>query len=135
MRPDICIHYRGTQRPCAAGIDLRALAGGPDFGWGTRLPCHNLFPVKEGERAKCDKLRYPTAEEIAASDAEFQVYSSNATKARDAIVAHYKANAEQSPGKLPCPICTTGTLHYGIAKCNGHVRAQCTTEACVNFIE
>lgn len=34
-------------------------------------------------------------------------------------------------GKMACPVCKTGTLHYDRSGYNGHVSAQCTTEGCV----
>ena len=38
-------------------------------------------------------------------------------------------------GNDPCPACGTGTFHWSIAGYNGHMRGQCTTKGCVNFIE
>jgi hypothetical protein len=59
-----CVHYRGTRGPCAAGVDLRALVGGGDDGWCTRLPCLELFRRRaNGPTAACALFRVPTAEE------------------------------------------------------------------------
>ena len=42
----------------------------------------------------------------------------------------------ETSGRLPCPVegCE-GTVHWSIAWCNQHVRAQCSEPGCVNFIE
>jgi len=34
-------------------------------------------------------------------------------------------------GKMPCPVCKQGTLHYSREGYNGHVHAQCTTDNCI----
>lgn len=38
-------------------------------------------------------------------------------------------------GKLPCPICETGTLSYSRSGSNGHVWARCSTKNCVSWME
>jgi hypothetical protein len=37
-------------------------------------------------------------------------------------------------GHIPCPICGKGTLNYAIAP-NGHIRAACSTDNCLSWIE
>lgn len=34
-----------------------------------------------------------------------------------------------------CPACGGGTVRWAIAAYNGHIRMQCSTEDCVNFME
>lgn len=135
MKSGTCIHFRGTQHDqCAAGVNLRKLVGGETLGWATRLPCLRVFDAKNGERVTCDQFRAPTKEELDAFEKKFQAHSLNATRAAAAIIEH--ANGKRGvSGKFPCPVCTSGTLHYAISGYNGHKRAKCTTEGCVNFIE
>lgn len=38
-------------------------------------------------------------------------------------------------GRVACPCCGTGAVSYSIAVSNGHVRAFCSTNACVSFME
>ncbi len=54
-------------------------------------------------------------------------------KARTAILMHSKALRSVS-GKIPCPICGTGTRDYSVAY-NGHIRSACDTKDCVNWME
>lgn len=70
---------------CALGIDIRKLVGGPDFGWGCRMPCIRGAFHRPGEAATCDKREPYTAEEIAAHEAEM-------TRAMEAFFA----------GRSPC---------------------------------
>lgn len=54
--------------------------------------------------------------------------------ARKAITdVHGKARGYQ--GKMVCPICEKGTLHYSCASTNGHIHAKCTTHKCVTWME
>jgi hypothetical protein len=67
-----CKHYRGIQAGmCTAGIRLRPLVGGNDFGWCTRLPCLGSFRARaNGPTATCNLFILPTASEIAEEEAE-----------------------------------------------------------------
>lgn len=38
-------------------------------------------------------------------------------------------------GKMACPICHDGKLHYERSPYNGHVHVQCTTDGCVFWKE
>lgn len=58
---------------------------------------------------------------------------------RQLIEADIEANSKQGhdySGSIPCPICKTGTVHYGYAGgYNGHIHANCTTEECTQWME
>ncbi len=53
--------------------------------------------------------------------------------AREAVIKHSEGKKPTS-GKIPCPICQTGTLKYTVAS-NGHVHAFCSTEDCMAWME
>ncbi len=55
-------------------------------------------------------------------------------KAREAIVKHTDGKRGVA-GEIDCPVCGTGKLRYGVAKCNGHIHAGCTTDGCVRWME
>jgi hypothetical protein len=79
MPSDIhCRHWSypfvGGQRvhTCAKSIDIREHVGGPDLGWGCRMPCIQGHFHRPAEAVPCE-LREPwTAEEIAASEAQIK---------------------------------------------------------------
>ena len=57
-----CVHFTGIQHDiCAAGVNYRALVGGPDFGWARKIPC-----LSEPGAVPCASLRLPTLEEAEA---------------------------------------------------------------------
>jgi len=60
--------------------------------------------------------------------------SVDAIKARAAIVAKH-GKARGVSGEMPCPVCSSGTLHYSIAQANGHIHAACSTATCVRWME
>ena len=69
-----CIHYRGLQQPtCKAGIFMEQLDPTPEKGHGLawRLPC---IKTNTGTVGTCDKCHYPTPEEIAAHEADLELY-------------------------------------------------------------
>jgi hypothetical protein len=68
-----------------------------------------------------------------ADDPELGRKVSDTFKARAAIIEHSHGK-RGIKGKLPCPICGGGALHYSVAA-NGHVWATCTTPDCVRWIE
>lgn len=148
MNPHHCKHFNGDHhnKVCRADVVYDDVTTEPKRtqGLALRRPCRqhcfghpNSSPSQLAEFAKrgtCAKFELPTAAEITADDESFRIYSQNCTKARAAIVEHDRIR-QQSSGELLCPICGTGKLCYGIARCNGHIRGSCTTTDCVNWIE
>ncbi len=60
-----CIHFRGLRhQTCEAGVDWRALVGGPDFGIARRAPCLQ----DNNSEVACAHCRYPTPEEVQAHE-------------------------------------------------------------------
>jgi hypothetical protein len=136
-----CRFYLGTQHEnCEAGINYRALVGGPDWGWGTRLPCLGfLFEPKGGERATCDKRQCWTVEEAETREAEhtrrLESVMAAMSAARKHATAHGFKKNHGGNGEMPCPVCTDGTLRYSVASYNGHLWGACSTESCVRWIQ
>jgi hypothetical protein len=130
-----CIHYKGgPQAVCAAGVNIREHVGGPDFGWGCRMPCHkrSFSGVDVSEKVPCALYLEPTAEQIAAHEEKFMKLTERSVIAVDAIRKD-AAGKRGVVGKVECPACK-GILRYGVAL-NNHIKAICSTEGCINFIQ
>jgi hypothetical protein len=132
-----CRHWRGTvEKTCEAGVVLRSLVGGTDFGWVTRLPCRVEHRGKN-QCVTCDKLTPVSAEEVAAHDREVEVFVERATREMELcyqLVDRLKKECRGQTGHDVCPVCG-GTLRWAVAAYNGHVRLVCSTEDCVNVWE
>ena len=137
MTPGTCIHYRGTQTLCAAGIDVRAHVGGAAFGWGCRIPCikRQFHPGRPAEKVPCDKYQEPSAQELEEFKAEIALTTLNINRARAAIVAQTAGMGAPWRGVMRCPVCTAGELIYSLCRTNGHIHAACSTPECVRWIE
>jgi hypothetical protein len=144
-----CVHFNGVQnKKCEAGVAYDGLEKN-----GHRLPCLieqsrqekvdgkyvRLWKPWPDERpaASCEHLRAPTAEEIAAADAELAesmarmcVVMAVVSKWRTWTKQHRVAKQEV----IECPACK-GRLHLSQAAYNGHVWGQCETEGCVSWME
>ncbi len=128
-----CKHYRSMMdfADCKAGIAYDTLKGIPF----EKRPCFQRNGIAPGG---CDKAQFPTADEIAAEDAEFAKLFERTDKARAAIVAHigpYKRGISTG-GAIDCPVCNGAkSLHFSRAGYNGHIHARCDTEGCVSWME
>lgn len=122
-----CKHYNGISNGpcCKAGINYDSVKS-PESGASllARYPCFL------GSTQTCIKRIFPTAEELAAEEASYKAYSEGITMARAMIIA-----TKQSKGSIRCPHCNAGDLHFSVASFNGHVRAKCTTDRCLNWME
>jgi hypothetical protein len=124
-----CVHFNGVGNDrCKAGIAYKG------FGSPRCLPCLPKFRDTDPEPPKCAMFRATGMEQVLREEEEWKEMAVRANRARVAIVAHAQATGEMR-GKLHCPICGKGELHYSIARCNGHVHARCTTSDCVNWME
>jgi hypothetical protein len=88
-------------------------------------------------RSKCEHFRSVTPEDAEAELAALDADMAQLATARRAIVDHageYKPG-KPSVGTIACPICTTGQLDYIRDASNGHIRAACSTEKCVSWME
>lgn len=130
-----CKHYRGMYKKdaCEAGVTFASL---PNHG--TR-EFHNSCPCF-GPHGGCNLAEYPTAEEMAADDAEMEKRIESLGKARMAIVESlggpWKRGTPGASGSIDCPVCGgQKTLRFSRAGVNGHIHAGCQTENCVRWME
>lgn len=150
MKNNTCKHFNGTYHNthCEAGVCYRDVTPEPDRqdGIGLRVPCrtesigNNPSQLKEfAKRGTCEKFQLPTAEEIAADEAEIAKLFERTDVARRAIVKHlggpWKRGMPGVGGDIKCPICADGLLRFSRAGINGHIHASCTTEDCVRWME
>jgi hypothetical protein len=119
---------------CGAGVRFQELPGYGNKGFMETCPCFGPQPI-----SICEKSAYPTKEELAAREAEIRQRLDRVFEARSAIVksiGEWKQGSPGANGHIDCPVCLgEKTLRFGRAECNGHIRAACTTEDCVRWIE
>lgn len=129
-----CLHFRGIQHAtCKAECRMDSFPVVP--GQGRPLPCMPPFRARPDDvRPTCPKFEAQGMERVLAEEKEWAGHFTKTNTARKAIVEH-AAGKRGVAGKLPCPICKTGTLCYSIAGCNGHVHARCSTPDCVAWME
>lgn len=135
-RTVFCNHYRAMSdhATCEAGVAYDKFKGIPF----DARPC---FGRNGGSPPPgCELAQFPTPEQIAAEEAEFQKRMENTMQARAAIVAHcggpWKKGTPGTSGKINCPVCGgDATLRFSRAGINGHIHAACTTEGCVRWME
>ena len=133
-----CKHYNGAGRneTCRAGVNYNELADDSRPGILNRLPCLREH-MKEDVIAECELREWHTPEEIAERVEKTRSSALRTVTARAAIFDYLKANKQPTrnvQGRIPCPICNTGTLGFSIAF-NGHCHASCTTPHCVSWNE
>lgn len=135
-----CRFFTGTSHECCkADVNYRAIVGGPDLGWGLRLPCYP--PLKHEpaiEQVTCEKREYPTREEAERREDEDEASMERFGRAHkaakhDARTKGYKKN-HGGVSQCACPICG-GVLHYSVASYNGHMHGKCETPHCVSWME
>lgn len=107
---------------CKLGIRYDSLPG-------RALDDYPCFYSNRRNAAACPKCDYPTKEEVEADERMWADHIAKTMLAAGLIDA-----APAKRGILECPVCK-GRLHYSVAACNGHRRAKCETEDCINFIE
>lgn len=129
-----CKHFNGIQHDaCRAGLNIRELTGGEDFGWAIRIPC-----IKEKTSdVVCDQYAEPSPEEIAEEEEE-AIYKKLIEEIRltSPIIAEVKKyhRNENWSGTRECPVCK-GTLRVSISACNTHVHGACETKGCLWWME
>lgn len=134
-----CVHFSGIQNEkCAAGINIREIVGGDDFGWAARLPC--FLDTQEVCTAICPSRQFPSREQ-----AEKEVSDSEAATSRTLSVLrsaheHAKNNGlgkgHGGAGSIPCPIPNCkGKIQYTVASYNGHMHGRCDSGNCVSWME
>lgn len=133
-----CKHYTGIMNDkCDAGVkyDTVRVERGP--GKGYALPC---LDDKSEPEAVCFLCEFPTAEELAAEEAEHKKAMADMLKARAAIVTRlggpWKKGTLGAEGVIDCPCCGGAkTLRFTRSGYNGHIHAACKTEGCVSWME
>lgn len=142
--PNWCVHYNGLGKSdtCDAGVKYEDVKEEVEhtysYGPKTNHPyrssrAHPCFKDEAHLTKGCDKCRFPTQEEIDDHNKELYLHVNKVGMAREAIIAHLAGKF--GSGKIPCPVCKTGTLMFTRASINGHVHANCTTGACVRWME
>lgn len=128
-----CIHFTGiSNNACEVGVnyvDVRDSESSP-YKW----PC-----TDKGCRVTCDKRRFPTAEEVKAEIDEIKAHTETLMKAMSAARDDAKAKGFKrgngGRGKVKCPCCESGELHYSVASLNGHLWGKCSTPDCVSWMQ
>jgi hypothetical protein len=135
-KPDKCIHFNGFMNAaCDAGVKYDDVIDRSSVPFS--LPC---ITSRNSTGAKCDKCQMPTAEEVAADEAQAKRMIEDMGRARKAIVAHlggpWKRGMAGGSGCIDCPVCKKPqALRFSRAGRNGHVHADCATEGCVSWME
>jgi len=116
---------------CSAGVAFDTLKGIPF----NERPCFKRNGIVCGG---CDLQTFPTDEEVAEQDREFEKRFQRTGIARQAIVDYlggpWKHGMEGSVGGIECPICK-GSLAFQRSGYNGHIHASCSTEGCVSWMQ
>ncbi len=121
-----CRHFNGVQNGvCRDGVPYAK------FG---HLPCIPMDYVdKDQQPERCPKFSAYTPEEVEQQRRDVDEHVNRINVARKAIVDHIAETREES-GAIECPVCK-GRLRYSMARCNGHIHAQCSNPECVNWME
>jgi len=133
-----CVHFPGIQHAeCRAGVNMRQLVGGPDFGWAARLPCLQMDAAKC--EVTCPSRKFPTREEaeaeLAEHDARMEKFLISMRAAKDHAKQLGLGRGNGGQGRLACPSGCGGELRYSVASVNGHMHAACSTKGCVSWME
>lgn len=125
----------------------------------TNKQAHPCFKCETHLTDGCPKQQFHTKEENAARTADAESYHQKINVARETILQDLRRRWKEDKGvgitapvdisrfhqpqtnyfcgagEMACPICRTGKLQYSRSSYNGHVRAQCSTNNCVAWIE
>lgn len=131
-----CQHYKngkGAGMICTAGMDLKAVQIVPDvkgIKWGPCIGGHNLPDPKAHCPHWIRRTREMGEKRADATERALKILT---------VVGPFisKWRKKKPIGKqevVECPACK-GKLHLSQSSYNGHIRARCETDGCVNFIE
>jgi len=129
-----CRHFTGLQnKQCAAGV-VYVTVESKDVKGFERFPC-----FRQGESIPCDKRSFPTPEEVAAKVAEreasWERLKLGIIAASDDAKKHGYGKGKGGAGRVQCPVCKTGELHYSVAGYNGHMHGRCSTKGCLSWMQ
>ena len=118
---------------CLAGVEFAKFKGTPF----ERFPCFKR--PDQDPNPGCDKAEFPTPEELEAEDQRFRERFARVGKAAEAIgkkLGPWRRGSDSVSGAMNCPCCGgKGTLSYGRAGSNGHLRGHCIGPGCdISFI-
>lgn len=129
-----CIHYTGIQmfrdKKCKAEVDILKFNGGERTGLFKNIPCLKSNNCSE----TCDKIRFPTKEDIEAHDKEWDAVLDRIKKLNPLIARLKKEHPRGDMGRVDCPNCDKKIL-WSISKLNGHIHMRCDTPDCVYLME
>jgi hypothetical protein len=148
MQTGCCKHFTGSYHNthCQAGVCYRDVTTEPDRMEGSllRLACFSRMDrlgssaeqIAEFEkRGTCEKYQEPTAEEIAAYEAEMKAHMDKymlVTPLINEVKREHKGKGWT--GVKECPVCK-GELRMSHSSYNGHVHGRCETEGCLAWME
>jgi hypothetical protein len=134
MKLHSCKHFKGVMRArkesCAAGLDVRHVTGGIDYGWLRRIPCINPGEVS----TSCDRYEELTPEEVAEKKSSMDIYIARTMEMLPLMAQMKKDHPEGGQGTIQCPSCG-GTVNYVVSTYNGHTRGACETKDCMAWME
>lgn len=119
MTPGICKYYgtHGSERGilhtvCDKGVDIRALVGGPDYGWLRRMPCteglaSQALPPPIEPVIPCALRVYPTAAEVEESIKELNRRVDCLLRG---VCPKCGADMEREGNRAWCPVCPDMSL-------------------------
>ena len=129
-----CVYFTGlmASRSCKAGVIYLTVQN-------KELPGIRGYPCfRENESVPCQHRRLPTDEEAIAEANERREQSKKTTAAMTVAMKDAKSHGfgigKGGEGRIPCPVCSTGTLRYSVAALNGHMWGQCSTTNCVSWM-
>jgi len=132
-----CRHFNGIMnKNCEEGVSYKELTNNHELG----LPC--ISSGRDGDRvvAICDGFSTLTkeereAEEKASSERVKYTMTAMALCVKDSDSKGFKKGHDQDDvaGEVDCPKCGK-KLVYERASYNGHIRAACSTEGCLRWI-
>lgn len=131
LNPTWCKHYQARREGnvCKKGVNYDELAIDMEKGFFHSAPC---FYRNHANSCLCPLVEYPSQEELQKDEYEIQAV----IKRTMVVIPLIDEAAKSAPsGTMECPCCKTGALYWSKASYNGHRRARCTTEGCINFME
>jgi hypothetical protein len=127
-RVNVCRHFTGIQNDsCKKGVLYREVRDESVKPF--RFPC-----TTPGAEDLCEHRSPWTAAEVEEQGREMRERMFAVEEARAAILVATDG-ATGVAGKVGCPVCRTGKLSYSVARVNGHIHAQCSTDGCVRWME
>jgi hypothetical protein len=94
------------------------------------MPCFK----EKNSAIVCDKYRDPTDKELEDHERSWEDAKKRLFTVFPLVSKLKKENKKGGSGVEECPVCKKG-ISWQISGYNGHIRMNCQTEGCINFIE